>query len=157
MRNFDEDVKINKYKLPDECQKQSSNYYYWAKKLARKKTLYNKQKNKIDLISAQKEIALRNNWNENKWGKLTEGGIKAVLKTDKKIKEETDLLIDIQEEINILESAVNALEHKKRELDNLVTLLVKGFYSDPDGNAYKFFNDETQVEERNHLNKKGKR
>jgi len=58
-RLFSDDIKINKYKLEEECEKQASIYFYWAEKLALAKTLLDEAIDKSKLIAAQTEMEIR--------------------------------------------------------------------------------------------------
>ena len=154
-RLFSDDIKINKYKLEEECEKQASIYFYWAEKLALAKTLLDETIDKSKLIAAQTEMAIRKNWDSDylkKYGKQTENGIKAVLEIE--MQEAKQNIRDAQSEVNILQASVNALEHRKYELDNLTTLLVKGFYAAPNGGRREGVIESTERDVRKKLKKK---
>lgn len=154
-RLFSDDIKINKYKLEEECEKQASIYFYWAEKLAEAKTRLDEAVDKSKLISAQSEMAIRKNWDDkysNKYGKQTENGIKAVLEIEMEVSRQN--IRDAQSEVNILQASVNALEHRKYELDNLTTLLVKGFYAAPNGGRREGVIESTERDVRKKLKKK---
>jgi hypothetical protein len=154
-RLFSDDIKINKYKLEEECEKQASIYFYWAEKLALAKTLLDEAIDKSKLIAAQTEMAIRKNWDDEylaKYGKSTENSIKSVLEI--KMEESRQNIRDAQSEVNILQASVNALEHRKYELDNLTTLLVKGFYAAPNGGRREGVIESTERDVRKKLKKK---
>jgi len=133
-RLFSEDVRINKYKLEIECEKQASIYFYWAEKLADAKNKLNEKEDALKLITAQKDLEIRKNWEAEYLavnGKQTEAGIKAILESE--IQSARENIRDAQSEVNYLIAAVSAMDHRKSELDNLTTLLVKGFYAAPNG------------------------
>lgn len=154
-RVFSDDIKINKYRLEDECEHQASIYYYWAKQLADAKNTLNEKEDYLKLVSAQKELEIRKNW-ETEYqptnGKQTEGGIKSVLES---------LLVSAKEavriaqaDVNALYAAVSAMEHRKDELNNLRALLIGGFYAVPNGGGKREdANDMTQRDVRRKLNK----
>jgi hypothetical protein len=154
-RLFSNDIEINKYKLEEECARQPSTYFYYAEKLAEAKTRLDGAEDKSKLISAQKEMAIRKDWDDkylNKYGKQTENGIKAVLIMETETAREH--IRDAQSEVNILQASVNALEHRKYELDNLTTLLVKGFYAAPNGGRREGVIESTERDVRKKLKKK---
>jgi hypothetical protein len=151
-RIFAEDIQINKYKLEEECERHSGMYFYWAQKLADAKSELNRAEDKLKLTNADRELFLRSHWNDDKYGKMTEGGVKAVLECDSKVIEQKATVNKAQEEVNSLNAAVSALEHRKSELDNLVTLLVKGFYSAPNGGKREGVNESASRELRGNLN-----
>lgn len=158
-KDFADDVKINKYKLPEECETHASKYFYWASKLAEAKTSLDAEKNSLNIISAEREMYIRNNWDTKyaNYGKQTEGAIKSVLELDKKVIESKEAVIKLQESINYLQAAVSALDHRKSELDNLTTLFVKGFYAAPNGGRREGATESVEREIRDSLRKGGKK
>jgi len=149
-RSFSDDVKINKYKLEEECEKHAGLYFYWAEKLAEAKNKLNHAEDALKLTSAEEELRIRNNWDDSN-GKQTEAGIKAVLET--KIQKAKVNIQTAQDDVNILYAAVSAMDHRKSELDNLVTLLVKGFYAAPNGGKREGPVQSTERDIRKKLNK----
>jgi hypothetical protein len=152
-RAFSDDIKINKFRLEIECEKHSASYYHWANRLAEAKSKLNEDDDYLKLISAQRELSIRNNWLDS-YGKQTEGAIKAVLETDETIIKAKKTLSDSQRDVNHLIAAVSAMDHRKSELDNLVTLLVKGFYSAPNGGKREGTTEAVERQIRKNLNSK---
>lgn len=150
--DFSQDVKINKYKLEEECEKQASVYFYWAEQLADAKSTLNEKEDALKLISAKKELEIRNEWDTEKNGKQTEAGIKAMLETA--LESTKGKVRDAQANVNTLIASVSAMEHRKSELDNLVTLLVKGFYAAPNGGKREGPTESAERDVRKKLNKK---
>ncbi len=153
--NFEEEIKINKYKLEDECEKQASTYLYWATKNADAKSSLNEADDALKLVLAQIDLSTRNNWDES-WGKQTENSIKAVVESNQKVLDAKKKVADCQREVNTLTAAVSAFEHRRDELKNLTSLLIGGFYSAPNGGRREGANESAQREERTKLNKKKK-
>lgn len=154
-RLFSDDVKVNKYRLDVECEQQASTYFYWADKLAQAKSHLDEMQDKFKLVSAQKELEIRQNWDEkylDKNGKQTENGIKAVLEIE--LQSAREDIRDAQAEVNTLIAAVSAMDHRKAELDNLTTLLVKGFYAAPNGGKREGATETVERDIRKKLNKK---
>jgi hypothetical protein len=153
-RDFAEDVKVNKYKLEIECEKQASTYFYWANELADAKTRLNEAEDALKLIYATADLATRHNWNESLNGKSTESSIKSVIETSKDVLQGKEDVRDAQSAVNTLFAAVGALDHRKSELDNLVTLLVKGFYAAPNGGKREGPTESAERDVRKKLNKR---
>ena len=80
-RDFEADIKFNKYQLDEVCEKHASVYWYWANKLAEAKNALGDSEDKFKLTSAQREMFIRQHWDES-WGKQTEAGVKAQLESD---------------------------------------------------------------------------
>lgn len=153
-RNFSDDVKINKYKLEEECEKQAGLYFYWAEKLADARSSLNEEKDKLDFILAEMDTHIRIHWDEEYPGmKSTETSIKSALEQHPKIQKQKEIMQQFQREVNTLFAAESAMNHRKSELDNLVTLLVKGFYAAPNGGKREDATATVEREVRKKLNK----
>lgn len=150
-RVFSNDIKINKYKLDDECEQHSSMYHYWSDALADAKTDLDRLKEQKEVIVAERDQYLRKNWDESRWGKQTEPAIKAKLMTDEKVAKIREDFLDAQANVYTLQSAVSSFEHRKSMLDNLVTLFVRQYYSGPNGKR-EGMTDQMGDEVRDNLN-----
>jgi hypothetical protein len=154
-RNFEEDIKINKFQLEMECETQASTYLYYAQKNANAKSDLNDADDSLKLTISQVEMDYRQNWNETDWGKSTDKGIASRVETDERTTKAKKKVADLQREVNILSAGVSAMEHRKSELDNLTKLLIGGFYSAPNGGKREGSTEIVQREIRSSLKKKG--
>lgn len=154
MKDFGEEIKINRFKLEEECERHVSLYHYYSKARADAKAELDEANDKLKLTLAEMDGEIRNNWNEDKDGKRTEGAITNKLESNEKIIIQKGKIRDIQKNLYVLDAATFALDHRKSMLDNLVTLLVKGFYSAPNGGKRKDASDEVVDEIRSKINKK---
>ena len=130
-RDLNQDVKINRFKLEEECEMHPSIYNYYSELEAEQISKINKLELKLKFISGEVELELRKKPPEDM--KVTNDTIKALLATNKKI---NDLEMQIANENTILlhlKSAVKSLEHKKSELNNLVSLYQSQYFSKPTG------------------------
>jgi hypothetical protein len=152
--HFSDDVRINKYKLDEECEKHSSLYYYWAEKNADAKKILSQSEDLLKYTLAETEITLRKNWDDSKDGKQTENGIKAKLENHPNIRKIKEQIIENQHQVNILSAAVSAMEHRKSELNNLVSLQIGGFYSTPTGIKKPTVTDQSSRDQKKKLNKR---
>jgi len=155
-RSFEEEIKINKYKLEDECEKQASTYLYWATKNADAKSDLGDAQDSLKLILSQVDMDTREKWDVDSMGKQTEGSIKAAVENNEKVIATKNNVSNLQREVNTLSAVVSAFEHRKDELKNLTGLLIGGFYSAPNGGKREGANEAAQREERTKLNKKKK-
>jgi hypothetical protein len=127
LRDFETDVRIDRFALDIECEQHPSKYLYWSQILANKKHELDKAKGKLHLIESEANLRYRKEPKDDI--KVTESTINAMLDTDPgviKVKEE---IAKIGHEFSIISSVVNALEHKRSELNNLVQLQLAGYYS----------------------------
>jgi hypothetical protein len=133
-RDFESDVKFNKYHLDSECEQHASIYFYWADKLAKAKNNLGDSEDKLKLITSQVDSYYRENWtsNENEWGKKTEGAVAGKVNSDEKVREVKEEFMNYQHEVNTLIAAVTAMEHRRDMLKCEKELLIGGFYASPD-------------------------
>jgi hypothetical protein len=153
-RNFSEDVKINKYHLEEECEKHAGLYFYWAEKLALARNELNAAEDKMKLTMAELDQAVRRDWDDSNQGKMTETGVKAKVDMHHDSLAAKKAIQEAQSAVNILQAAESAMNHRKSELDNLVTLLVKGFYAAPNGGKREGPNESAEREIRTGLKKR---
>lgn len=131
--NFAEEVKINRFRLPEECEKHAGKYHEIADALAIAKSDLSDAEDKLKLIYAQREQYYRLNWDDSKWGKITEGSVKAKVESDDEVQEQKNIVSKLQREVNIYDAARSAFEHRKSMLNNLVSLMIGSFYAAPEG------------------------
>jgi hypothetical protein len=132
-RDFESDIKFNKYQLDEVCEKHASVYWYWANKLAEAKNALGDSEDKFKLTSAQREMFIRQHWDES-WGKQTEAGVKAQLESDSEYISAKEDIRNNQHEVNTLIAAVSAMEHRRDMLKCEKELLIGGFYASPENN-----------------------
>ena len=156
VRDFESDIKINKYKLDSECEQHASIYWYWADKLAKAKNDLGDSEDKFKLTSAQREMFIRNNWDDSIQGKKTEDGVKATIATDSEVIAARNDIANNQHEVNILIAAVTSMEHRRDMLKCEKELLIGGFYASPEMSKKDIGAvGKGEREIRNKLNKKG--
>jgi hypothetical protein len=133
-RDFESDVKFNKYKLEDECEKHASVYWYWADKLAKAKNNLGDSEDALKLVTSQVDSYYRENWtaNENEWGKKTDTAVAGRVNADEKVRSAKNEFMNYQHEVNTLIAAVSAMEHRRDMLKCEKELLIGGFYASPD-------------------------
>lgn len=145
MKDFDDEVKINRFKLELECERHASLYYSYAEERAKTKEALDNSNDKLKLTLAEKETLIRKNWNDDK-GKQTDASVKALLETNDDVLKLKERVRKIQADLYVLDAACYALEHRKAMLDNLIQLLVKGFYAAPYGGKQEGPVEEAQRE-----------
>jgi len=152
-RDFEDDVKFNKYKLEDECEKHASIYWYWADKLAKAKNNLGDSEDAYKLALAQSDSHYREVWDETTWGKKTETSVAGKVASDEQVLEYKKKVSEYQHEVNTLIAAVSAMEHRRDMLKCEKELLIGGFYASPDMNK-KDTNKTVDREINKKLNKK---
>lgn len=132
MKDFSSMIAINRFKLPEENATHAGNYYEIAEEYAKRKSDLDTLQDDLKLSLAQEELDIRARWKESD-GKMTEAGVAAKLAVSDIIKEKKETIREKQKEVNILDAAKTAMEHRKHNLDNLTSLLISGIYATPDG------------------------
>lgn len=152
--DFEKDISINKYKLDEECLSHSSLYSRYASAQASAKTGVTRAKDNLELVEAERNIAIRKELADKK-EKVTEATVNSILIMDKEViraKREVREAEDVYAKLCV---AVQAFEHRKSELDNLVKLYCAGYYSTPTSSSEtrKNINEQTANAVRKNLNK----
>lgn len=153
--DFQKELKINKYRLDEECLSHASRYAYWAEACALAKGDVAKAKDNLEYVKALRSVSLRNLYMEA-GEKFTEAKLENATLTDPDVLEAKKLLRDATEVYEKMLVAVNAMEARKSELDNLVKLYVAGYFSNvATGNGTrKDANEQTSNDIRRKLNSK---
>ena len=153
--DFEKDISINKYKLDEECLSHSSLYFRYSSMQADAKTRVSKAKDNLELVEAERNLAIRKTLSES-GTKVTEAMITSALIVDKKVIEAKNQVREAEDIFMKLSVAVQAFEHRKSELDNLVKLYCSGYYSVPNSGSdvKKDINEQTSSAVRRNLNKK---
>lgn len=132
MNSFNDSVKIDRYNLPNECMEHSSKYLEICEEYVEAKNRSFKMQDKLDLVLAETDIYYRTHW-DDAWGKMTEAYIKNMVTLNDNVVKATEDLRKAQYELGVLESAKNAFDSRKAMLNDLVSLVISGFYSNPSG------------------------
>lgn len=154
MNNFSEEVKINRFNLDNECEKQVNLYHFYSNERAVTKGELDQKNDKLKLTLAEMDVEIRNNWDDNIDGKRTEGAISNKIECSPKIKELKEEIRNTQSKLYILESATFSLDHRKEMINNLVKLLIGGFYAYPNGGSVKNEEENLSVNNRKKLKSK---
>ena len=126
LENVQRDVRINKYKLDEECARQSTLYLYYSDLLAEAKADEDAADDALDKILGTVEMKLRDNPPDGV--KVTDSTIKALVAKDDEVDKAKEKLRKAKKWKYRIEGIVNSMGHKKSELDNLVVLWSKGYY-----------------------------
>ena len=154
--DFEKDLSINKYRLDEECLSHSSLYFRYAEAAAQAKKNVSRAKNNLELIESERyeEIRLEK---ENAGIKTTIPMLEKAVVCDEIVIKAKNKLIEAETIYSRLSVAVQAFEHRKSELDNLVKLYCSGYYSLPTNGGTglkKSANDQTARDMRKKLNDK---
>lgn len=148
------DLKINKYKLDEECLTHASTYNRYAEMATKSKTELTKAKDKLALVTAERNIAIRDEIIKS-GSKVTEKMIESYLEADKEVLKAKKEVREIEEINATFNAMLGSFEHRKSELDNLVKLYCAGYYSVV--GKKETSTESTEKDIRKNLNKKAKK
>jgi DNA repair ATPase RecN len=106
-------------------------YHEYATKLADAKRAAEQAKTAVDVVWATVETAVRETPAKYGIEKVTEAAVKAAVSTHRKYAAAIQAAIDAKHAVDILQAAVNTLDHRKRALENLVDLRLADYFSEP--------------------------
>ena len=108
----------------------------------------------LQRIDAEIDLDIRASWGEYGFEtKPTEGAIRAIILQEEKHIKASKELINALREMNIVQGAKVALDHKKAALERLSTLYLSGYWADPriPKEAKDKYQDDIQLAHRSHL------
>jgi hypothetical protein len=156
-RDFNEDIKINENDLEGEWLEQASLFLYYAEAHADAMYLRDRAKSKMEYTYSKLYANVKNNWDKYFDSKPTEAALKEHILSHKKYKEVEKEFIKATKDVNMLLNVKTAFDHRKRALENLVSLRISGFYSEPKNRANKKMEGGGHKTQKTALNRDGSR
>lgn len=124
-------IEIDHNALDLEWIEQPKNFLLISTELADEKKLLEKLKLRADVTESEVAKNVRDNPDKYGLSKVTEAGIKSAVAGSDEMKKALQRIIDKKHDVDILQSAVTAMDHRKRALENLVTLHGQQYFSSP--------------------------
>jgi len=125
------DFAIDEYNLDKECARQSNLYRKYAEAAADARKRYDEGKQAESVTRADVELQVRKDPDSFGVAKVTEGVIKSVVDADERIGKAVAEVIDARHDMDVMQAAVGALDHKKKALGDMVSLFLADYYSEP--------------------------
>ena len=122
---------IDQHKLDREWLRQPELYFKYANKLADRRNEYDSAKTKLTLTEARVSSEVRANPDGYELTKTTEGAIQNVVQSHVDVVEATTNLRVCRHAVDVISAAVEALDHRRRALENLVRLHAANYFSEP--------------------------
>lgn len=122
---------IDKDALDEEWVAQPAYFAKYAKRLADKRAEIDAQKAKVDVIEAEIDRDIRKDPAAFGIAKITEDVIKRTIVLQVRHFNALAKLNELKHEAGVLSAVVEALDHRKRSLENLVTLWCQEYWSEP--------------------------
>lgn len=150
--DFENDLKINKYKLDEECVSHSSIYFRYAEASIEAKKELSKAKDNLELVSSNRNLELRDEFNA-KGLKVTEAVVNSALIKDESVLEAKEQVRKAEYVYGKISVAVQAMDARRSELDNLVKLYCSGYFSAPSTEKKSDANEQIKKSIRSNLNR----
>lgn len=128
-------IDIDQNNLDKEWIEQPGLFYKYACLLADAKKSLAEAKSNYDLIQAETAAEIRREPERFGLEKVTEAAITATIPLQTLVKKGSTDFIESRHTVDTLEAAVTALEHRKRALENLVSLHGQSYFSTPRATA----------------------
>jgi len=139
MGEYLQDLQIDRFRLEEECVDQPRRFMKWSEEFAEAIFKRDKAKQNLKIVSAQTQQKVRMDPEQHGCVAgargVTEGSIQAVLDTHPEILAAEDKLLEAEKNLQILKAAKEAFDDRKRQLTNLVHLILGQYYSDPGKSA----------------------
>ena len=131
-RELEIELDIDPNALDRECVKQPRLRRYYGRLLADARRDVAVAKADRDLTEAELRLKIRTKPNDYDLEKITEAAVGETVLTQPGYKRAARRVIDSQHEVDVLaESAVAAIDHRKKSLEDLVQLQLAGYYAEP--------------------------
>ncbi|HEC65474.1 MAG TPA: hypothetical protein ENI23_09275 [bacterium] len=155
------DLKIDEFNLDKEWLNQQNLYFEYASQLAEVRKQLDEAKSQFELVKADLDKAIRTDPQEYGLVKITETVVASTIVLQSEHMIASQAVIEAKYKVAILDAAVNALDNRRKSLENAVVLWVKNYSSKPiapEGAKEKMDDVEKRdVRTRGHRNRKASR
>jgi hypothetical protein len=127
-------LQIDEYNLDIEWKNQPTAYFDMATKLAEAKAELDISKTEFDVLKAKISMDVRSNPDSYGLDKLTESTVSNAVVCQEEYIITYERINKAKHKVDLLQAAVVALDHKKKALENLVSLHGQKYFSEPHAN-----------------------
>lgn len=153
MNDYKNDINLDQHALDYELIRQPNIYLKYSEMSVDAGFVKDKAKEKLKLIESEVYLKIKKDYSEfGLDSKPTEGAIKACVAIQPECKKATINYFEAVKIYNSLNGAKVALEHKKKSLELLTGLIIRGYSAEP--RVEKEFKDDSQKESHRVLNGK---
>ncbi|MBU2051548.1 MAG: hypothetical protein KKH61_21570 [Gammaproteobacteria bacterium] len=130
-KNYHEDLNVDLNHLEDEWARQPHLYFQYAELAAQAQRDRDLAKENIDFVKSQQDKAIRTD--PAKFGiiKITEAAVDAAIVQTQEYKVASTCLIEANYRLNLIQSMVRSLDHKKKALEISAQLWIGDYWSTP--------------------------
>lgn len=122
---------IDQNALDQEWLRQPNLMYDFAMSVADAKRDVDAFKNELEVIKAEISNSVRSAPEQYGLAKVTESAIASAVLQTKEYQDAMQQAVELRHKYDVMVAAVNALEHKKRALESLVSLHGQNYFSTP--------------------------
>jgi hypothetical protein len=127
----DEILDVDLYQLHVEWVRQPRLYREYAGKLADARMRLNEARSALDIVYAEQDKDVRLHPQKFEIDKITEATVKNAIMLTAAYQNADEDVIRAKHDVDVLEAMVGALDHKKKALENLVSLEMRDYFSKP--------------------------
>jgi len=127
----DKDFVIDKHALDEEWERHVSLYMAYADEARKARLEMDECKNILEVVKAETAMAVRSNPDEYGLAKVTEQVVVEAVTVQEAVKDAQADLVQARYKHEMFQAAVNAMEHRKKQLESLVSLYLTGYFSEP--------------------------
>lgn len=127
-KNF---IDIDQNQLDKEWVNQPKLFLEWSTRLVHARADLEERKGTLAVMEAEKAADIRANPAKYGLDKVTETGIASAITLCPDVIDARAGFLDVKKDVDFLEAAVKALDHRKRALECLVTLFGQSYFSAP--------------------------
>jgi hypothetical protein len=125
------DLAIDPHALEEEWMRQPALFQKYTDLLVRAQQERDKAKERLDVVKSKLDLDIRNDHEAFGLKKITEGAITACILTNSIYKDAQKRLNEATYKVGLLNGAIRGLEHKKKSLENLVSLWLGSYFAGP--------------------------
>ena len=129
--SYEDDMRIDEDALDVELLEQSSLMVKYSRLLAEAKQDRDISKEALELKKAEINLDVRDHPQNYSLEKVTDKAVEACILQSDEYQEAIKVLNEANFEVNVLQGVVNAIEHRKSALENLVKLYIQGYFAGP--------------------------
>ena len=122
---------IDANRLDAEWVSQAKRYHHYAEKLAECRRAWEQAKAERDIVAAEKDKEIRSHPGRFGLEKVTEPVVEKTILLSKGYQAANQAVIEAKYALDIVQAAVDTLDHKKKALENLVSLRLSDYYAEP--------------------------
>jgi len=124
-------LEIDSMKLADEWLTQPLQRQIWGERLADAQLELDEAKSNLSVAQAECDREVRENPADHGLAKVTEASVATAVTVDPFVKKAVEKVNKAKHKVNVLQAAVDGLEHRKRALTQLVELHGQDYFATP--------------------------